>query len=143
MRIRFLLAAGVATAASVAMASSALAATQTVSGSVGSYALPNVPVQVCVNSRCSQTPPLKSVFMWVTAKSNGSIAPTVTPGPCASRLGGTLAVTAGPTGAEFVGYVSGTHVDGRPFLQFFPAVAVPPNAAAIASACASPPSSRL
>ena len=141
MKTRFLLAALTATAATLTTATGALAESSSASGYVGTFTVPNLPVQVCVNGTCQPTPPLKSFFMYVTAQADGPVAPTITPGPCASGVGGTLVVGAGPAGATFVGYVSGTRADGSPYLHFFGPVEVAPNSAATATACASTSSS--
>ena len=139
MRSRTLFASGVlvaALAASLTLAGSALAAAQTVSGSVGPVPVSNVPVQVCVNSSCQQTPALSSVALNLTASTDANAAlPTITPGTCGSGVGGTLVVKGGSSAATVSGTVSGTLPNGSAFSQPIAPVTVAPNATTTIGAC--------
>ena len=137
MRSRALFASGILIA-SMSVAGIALAAPQTVSGSVGPVPVPNAPVQVCVNSTCQQTPALSSVGLTVTASAEANpVPPTVTPGACASGAGGTLVVHGGSSTATVSGTVSGTLPNGSAFSQPIAPVTVAPNATTTIGACTS------
>lgn len=122
--------------ASLAMTGTAMAQSQTVSGSVGPVPVPNVPVQVCINSTCQQTPVLSSVGLTATAVANANPSlPTVTPGTCASGAGGTLVIAGGSSTTTVSSTVSGTLPDGSPFSQTIAPVTVAPNGTTTISAC--------
>ena len=135
MKSRRLLGGGILVA-SLAMTGTALAQTQTVSGSVGPVPVPNVPVQVCVNSTCQQTPALSAVGLNATASAAANPAlPTITPGTCASGTGGTLVIRGGSSTATVTGSVTGTLPNGSPFSAPIPPVTVAPGGTTTISAC--------
>lgn len=135
MKTRSLLA-GAVLMGSLAVTGTALAQSQTVSGSVGPVPVPNVPVQVCVNSTCQQTPALSSVGLTLTASADANaVLPTITPGTCASGVGGTLVVNGGSSTATVSGSVTGMLPNGSPFSLPIAPVTVAPNGATTISAC--------
>ena len=118
------------------VAGTAIAAPQTVSGTVGPVSVPNAPVQVCVGSTCQGTPALSSVSLTVTASAEANpVPPTITPGACASGVGGTLVVKNGSSTATIGGTVSGTLPNGSAFSQPIAPVTVAPNGTTTISAC--------
>ena len=122
--------------ASLAMTGTALAQAQTVSGSVGPVPVPNVPVQVCVNSTCQQTPALSAVGLSATASADANpTLPTITPGTCASGAGGTLVIKGGSSTATVTGSVTGALPNGTQFSQPIGPVTVAPNGTTTISAC--------
>ncbi len=140
MKVRSLIT-GAILAGGLAMAGPAAAQPQTVSGSVGPVPVPNVPVQVCVNGTCQQTPALSAVALNVSATADPTVGtpPTITPGPCpGGQLGGVLNVNGGSSGATLSGTVSGTVPTGSSFSQPIPPLTVAPGGTATISACASP-----
>ncbi len=136
MRLRLVFA-GAVLGASLAVAGAAQAEPQSISGSVGPVPVPNVPVQVCVDSTCEQTPALGSVGLTVNAAANGTgVLPTVVPGSCPSGTGAALVVTGGAAGAVVTGTVKVTLPNGTQFEQPIGApINVAPNTTTTVSAC--------
>ncbi|MEX2552826.1 MAG: hypothetical protein WD627_07505 [Actinomycetota bacterium] len=114
----FLLVTSVAAATMlIAMSTQALALTKTVSAAIGPVALPNVPVEVCIDDSCQSTPALRSVSLKVTAKVDLGVGtlPAITPGSCPpGESGAVLKVTTGTTKVTVAGNVTGTLPTGAP-----------------------------
>ena len=117
------------------MGGTAYAEPTTVSASAGPVAVPNVPVEVCVDDDCQTTPALNTVSLEleVTADAAGAL-PTVTPGECDTGTGVVLLVQSGSDDAVLSGEVSGTLPDGSSFSEAIGPVAVGPGTTTV-SAC--------
>ncbi|MDQ3980100.1 MAG: hypothetical protein M3314_11185, partial [Actinomycetota bacterium] len=140
MKLRTLVA-GAIVAGTLGMAGPAVSAPQNVTGTIGPLAVPNAPVEVCVNGDCQETPALSTVALQVTATADPAVGnlPTVTPGPCpGGQLGGVLTVNGGSSGATVSGAVTGTSPTGAPFSQVIPPLTVAPGGTGTVSACAAP-----
>lgn len=132
---------GLASAAAV-LAVTGIAAAATVSLTIGPLPLPDIPVEVCINSTCIETPALESASLNVTAQAAGLVVPVIIPGPCPSgQIGSVLTVSSLTPGDVTIGAtLSGTLPTGQAFSQAIGPVTLPlgPSNSATVSVCAGP-----
>lgn len=108
----------------------------TVSANVGPIDVPDVPVEVCLNTTCVSTPDLSNFSLQVTATVDVTVeAPTMSVRTCGSFAGASVTTSTGATAATVVATVSGTLPDGTPYEQSLGPVSAPPFSKTEASAC--------
>lgn len=123
---------------SPAVTALALVDSTTISASVGPIALPDVPVSVCINDDCVNTPTLSNVSATVSVTAVTEVGkPTITTSSCPSgSVGAVFTITTGGTSATVTVVVSGSRPDGTPFSQTIGPVTVPGLSTATVTVCA-------
>jgi hypothetical protein len=107
--------------------------------SLGPIPLPDVPVEICVNSTCVESPELSSIELTATASTSGIALPVVVPASCPSgQVGVVLNVTnVLPSNVTISGELSGELSAGGEFSTPIGPITVPGlGGSATISACA-------
>lgn len=97
------------------LAGPALAASETISASVGPVAIPEVPVEICVGDECQTTPPVDSASIALEAMFDVDAGdpPTITQDECPEGQSGlALVVNTGSASATVSGTVTVSLPDG-------------------------------
>jgi len=126
----------------VLLAISGTALASTVSLTLGPLPLPDIPIEVCVDSNCIESPALESASLAVSAVASGLTVPVIVPGSCpAAQIGTVLTISSLTPGNVTIGAtLSGTLPTGQAFSQAigpYTVVFGPSNSATV-SFCAGP-----